>query len=136
MGAVPDVVVSTPDELSVRHDGNALPLLETAQFLYGVTPPLPCNCTEKAEPTAPVRLLLVVVTVGVAGTVMVAVPVFEVSAMEVAVTVTVCAELVGAGAINVVELVVEPERVPALLVHVTPAVFLSLDMVAVKVVVF
>ena len=55
--------------------------------------------TEYALPTLPARLLLVVVIVGIGGTVNVIVPVFVASAIEVAVMVTVCAELVAAGAV-------------------------------------
>ena len=33
MGALPDVVESTPAEFSVRQAGSALPVVETAQFL-------------------------------------------------------------------------------------------------------
>jgi hypothetical protein len=62
-------------------------------------PPLPCNASDKDAPTDPVRLELVVVTVGAAGTVMVAVPVMVDSATEVAVMVAVCDELVAAGAV-------------------------------------
>jgi hypothetical protein len=54
---------------------------------------------EYALPTAPVRFVLVEVTDGIAATVMLAFPVLEVSATEVAVTVIVCAELVAAGAV-------------------------------------
>jgi hypothetical protein len=80
----------------------------------------------------------VVVTVSLAGTVSVMVPFLEVSATEVAVTVTVCGELVAAGAVKVAEVVVVLERAPPpLTVHVTPSgvlpVFLSLVTVAVSV---
>jgi hypothetical protein len=99
VGAVPDVVVSTPAELRVRHAGSALPVLETAQFLYGGMPPLPCKVTENAVPTPPMRLVLVVVTASLAGTVIVTVPVCVDFATEVAVMVMLCDELVAAGAV-------------------------------------
>jgi len=46
-----------------------------------------------------------------------------------------CAELVAAGVVKVVEVVVEPDRVPALVVQFTPAEFLSFATTAVIVVV-
>ena len=75
------------------------------------------------------------VTAGAAGTVMVAVPVLVVSATEVAVIVMVCEVLVAAGAVNVAEVAVVFDRVPADAVQVTPAEFRSLVTAAVKVVV-
>ena len=64
----------------------------------------------------------------------VAVPDFVVSAIEVAVIVIVCAEAVVAGAVKVAEVVVVFDSVPPpLTVHVTPALFLSLVTVAVSV---
>jgi hypothetical protein len=80
---------------------------------------------------ATVRLVIA----GAAGTVIVTVPGFVESEIEVAVTVIVCAELVAAGTFKVVEVVVEPDRVPALVVQFTPAAFVSLATVAVIVVV-
>jgi hypothetical protein len=62
-------------------------------------PPLACNVTENELPTAPVRLALVEVTAGMAGTVMVTVPDCVVFATEVAVIVMFCCELVAAGAV-------------------------------------
>lgn len=79
--------------------------------------------------------MLVEVTAGAAGTVMVAVLDLLVSATEVAVIVTVCEELVAAGAVNVAEVVVSLDKVPALALQVTPAEFLSWLTVAVRVVV-
>jgi hypothetical protein len=73
---------------------------------------------------------------GVAGTVIVAVPDLVASAIEVAVTVTVFAELVGAGVVKVVDVVVEPDRVPALVVHLTPVLPLSFTTIAVNGAVF
>ena len=59
-----------------------------------------------------------------------------VSAIEVAVIVADCAELVGADAVNVAEVVVVFDRVPPpLTLQVTPAEFLSFVTVAVNVVV-
>jgi hypothetical protein len=76
------------------------------------------------------------VTAGAAGTVIVTVPVFVASATEVAVTVIDCAELVAAGAVYVAELVVSLDSdPPPLTLQVTPALFLSLAIVAVSVVV-
>jgi hypothetical protein len=60
------------------------------------------------------------------------VPVCVALATEVAVTVTVCAELVAAGRVIVAELVVVFDRVPAFVLQVTPAAFLSLVTDAVK----
>jgi len=65
--------------------------------------------------------------------VIVAVPVLVVSAIEVAVTVTVNAELEAGGAMYVAELLVDPDRAPPpLTVQVTPALFLSFATVAVR----
>jgi hypothetical protein len=115
--------VSAPvEELSVRQAGRGLPVLEIAQFLYGGMPPLACNWTENPPvPTEPVRLLLVVVTASLAGTVMLTVPDFVASLIEVAVTVTVCDELVAAGAVNVAEDVVAFVSDPAETANLTPA---------------
>lgn len=74
------------------------------------------------------------VTAGAAGTVITAVPDFVVSAIEVAVTVTVCEELVAAGSVIVAAVVEVPDRVPALVLQLTPAEFRSSATVAVKVV--
>lgn len=127
---------STPAVLSERHGGRTPLPLASAQFLYGVMPPVPDSVTEYAVPTETVCCAVVrAVIAGAAGTVIVAVPFFEVSAIEVAVTVIVCAELVAAGAVRVTPLVLELERVPALVAHVTPAAFLSLVTVADSVVV-
>jgi hypothetical protein len=57
-----------------------------------------------------------------------------VSATEVAVTVTVWLDEVAAGSFNVAEVTVWPERVPAVALHVTPPLFLSLVTVAVRVI--
>jgi hypothetical protein len=92
-------MASTPAELSVMHEGSALPLDDTAQFLYGGMPPLPFSWIENAAPTVPNSCVLVVPTVGAAGTVIVAVPILVASATEVAVTVTVRLELEGVGAV-------------------------------------
>jgi hypothetical protein len=63
-------------------------------------PPEPVNCSEYTAPTVPVNcVLLGGVIAGLAGIVSVTLPVFVVSATEVAVTVTVCAALVAAGAV-------------------------------------
>ena len=63
-------------------------------------PPVPASCSEYAAPTAPVNCaLLGAVIAGLAGTVSVTLPVCVVSATEAAVTVTVCAALVAAGAV-------------------------------------
>lgn len=87
-------------------------------------PPLAANVTEYAEPTAPAASELVVID-GAAGTVMLAVPFFVPSAIDVAVTLTVKAELEAAGAVYVALLVV-PEMVPPPLTdQLTPALFLS-----------
>jgi hypothetical protein len=70
-------------------------------------PPVPASVTEYVVPTATDCWALVrLVIAGAAGTVIVAVPVLVVSATEVAVIVTVCEELVAAGAVNVAEVVV------------------------------
>jgi hypothetical protein len=100
-------------------------------------PPVPASVTEYAVPTATdcwaaVRLVIA----GAAGTVIVAVPgVADGLATDVAVTVTVCAELVAAGSVIVAEVVVVFDRVPALVLQLTPAAFLSFVTVAVRVVV-
>jgi hypothetical protein len=78
------------------------------------------------------------VIAGSAATVSVTLPVFVVSATEVAVTVTVCAEAVAAGAVYVAEVFVVFDRVPPpLTLHETPSgvplVLLSLLTVAVSV---
>jgi hypothetical protein len=63
-------------------------------------PPVPANCSEYAAPTAPVNWApLGGVIAGLAGIVSVTLPVFVVSATEVAVTVTVCVEELAAGAV-------------------------------------
>jgi hypothetical protein len=80
---------------------------------------------------AAVRLVIA----GAAGTVIVAVLLFVVSATEVAVTVTVCEELVAAGSVIVAEVVVSLDRVPALVLQVTPFESWSSMTVAVRVVV-
>jgi hypothetical protein len=99
-------------------------------------PPVPASVTEYVVPTATdcwaaVRLVIA----GAGGTVIVAVPVLVVSATEVAVIVIVCKELVASGAVNVAEVVVVFDRLPALVLQVTPAEFRSLVTAAVRVVV-
>jgi hypothetical protein len=112
----------------VRHEGR-LPLVMVQ--VYGVIPPVADSVTEYAEPTAPTNCVEVVATEGVAGTVMVTVAVLEVSDTEVAVTVTVCADEVAAGAVKVAAVVEVFDRVPPpLTLHVTPALFESLVTVA------
>jgi hypothetical protein len=99
-------------------------------------PPVPASVTEYAVPTATACWAAIrLVIAGAAGTVIVAVPVSAVSATEVAVTVTDWEELVAAGSVIVAEVVVVLDRVPALVLQVTPAEFWSLVTVAVKVVV-
>jgi hypothetical protein len=99
-------------------------------------PPLACNVIEYAVPTVPVRLVLVEVTAGAAGTVIVAVPVLLVSATEVAVIVADCDELVAAGAVYVAPVVDVFDSVPPpLTLQVTPPEFLSFVTVALTVVV-
>jgi len=99
-------------------------------------PPLPWSVSDKAVPTAPVKLVLVVVTAGAAAMVIVAVPDFDVLATDVAVIVTDCDEPVAAGAVYVAELVVALDSVPGpLIVQVTPLEPWSLVTVAVSVVV-
>jgi hypothetical protein len=127
---------STPvDAFRVKQEGNVP--AATAQFLYGGMPPVPASVAEYAVPTATdcwaaVRLVIA----GAAGTVIVAVPgVADGLATDVAVTVTVCAELVAAGSVIVAEVVVVFDRVPALVLQLTPAAFLSFVTVAVRVVV-
>jgi hypothetical protein len=72
------------------------------------------------------------VTVGAAGTVIVTAPDLEVSATEVAVTVTVSAELEAAGAVYVAPVVVSFDSAPPpLTLHVTPPGVLSFVTVAV-----
>jgi hypothetical protein len=72
---------------------------------------------------------------GAAGTVIVALPDFWLFAIDVAVTVTVIAELVAAGAVKVAEVFVSLDSAPPpLTAHVTPSLFLSFCKVAVKVV--
>jgi hypothetical protein len=66
---------------------------------------------------------------------MVTVPVLVLSATEVAVIVIDCGELVAAGAVNVADVVVVFDRVPAEAVQATPAVLRSFVTVAVRVVV-
>jgi len=79
--------------------------------------------------------VLVEVTDGVAGTVIVAVELFDVSVIEVAVMVAVCEALVAAEAVKVAVLVVLFDSVPApLTLQVTPAEVESLLTVAVNVV--
>lgn len=94
---MPFAVVSVPSDLSVRHAGRVVPLPNA--HVNGGMPPLAASLTENALPTAPVRLALVVVTAGAAGTVIVTVPVCVFLATEVAVMVTVCCEPVAAGAV-------------------------------------
>jgi hypothetical protein len=98
-------------------------------------PPLAAKVTEYAEPTAPAVSELVVID-GAAGTVICAVPLFVPSAADVAVTVTVKAELEAAGAVYVALLAV-PEIVPPPLTdQLTPALFLSFVTTADSVAVF
>jgi hypothetical protein len=79
----------------------------------------------------------VVVTTGIAGIVMVTLPVFVLSAIDVAVMVIVCCELVAAGAVKVAEDVVVFDSVPPpLTLQFTPAAFLSFVTVTLTVVVF
>lgn len=84
-------------------------------------------------PTVAPASVLVVID-GAAGTVRVTEELLVESATEVAVTVMVWDEAVAAGAVYVVEVVVDPPSVPPpLTVHVTPAEFLSLVTLAVTV---
>ena len=99
--------------------------------MYGEIPPLPASVAVRAVPTVPVND--VVVMEGVAGTEIVTVPVLLVLATEVAVIVTVCAEPVAAGAVKVAEVVVLFDRVPAVVLQLTPWLFTSLATVAVRV---
>lgn len=95
-------------------------------------PPDPAIVTEYALPTVAAARELVVI-VGVAGTVSVSDPAFVASAMEVAVTVMVCTELVAAGAVYVAEEVVLFDSAPPpLTAQETPPAFLSFATLAVK----
>lgn len=123
----------TPAEVSERHEGRDEPEAAAQLHVYELMPPLPAMVTDFAMPTDQARLALVVVIDGAAGIVMVVVPVLVVSAIDVAVMVTVCDELVAAGAVKVAELVVVLESVPLLVLQVTPALFLSWATVAVSV---
>ena len=106
--------------------------------VYGAMPPVLANCSEYAAPTEPVNCVpLGAVIAGLAGIVSVKLPVLVLSATEVAEMITVCADVVAAGAIKVTEVVVIFDRVPPpLTLHVTPLVPLSLVTVAVSVIAF
>jgi hypothetical protein len=111
VGAVPEVVVRTPVDLRVRHAGSVVPLPRA--HVKGGIPPLACRAAEYMLPTEPARLASVEISAGIAGTVIVAVPLLVVSAIEVAVIVAVCELLVGAEAVKVAEVVVSFDIVPA-----------------------
>ena len=99
-------------------------------------PPLTCSVTLKEAPTELLRAVPWVVTAGIAAIVMVTVAVCEGSAIDATVMVADCEELVAAGAVNVAEVVVSFDRAPApVMLHDTPAAFLSLATVAISVVV-
>jgi hypothetical protein len=120
----------TPAADNVRHEGR-VPL--EMDHVYGETPPETASVWENCVPTEACGIVVVVIE-GAGGTVNVTVAVSEVLATEVAVTVTVVAELAAAGAVYVAEVVVVFERVPPPLTdHVTPAAFLSFVTVAVNV---
>jgi hypothetical protein len=68
-----------------------------------------------------------VVILGAAGIVNVKVAVLVVSATDVAVMVTVCDELVAAGAVKVTPVALWLESVPPVVLQLTPSLFLSLD---------
>jgi hypothetical protein len=94
------IPLMTPADVIVRQLGSEPAL---SFHVYGEMPPFPARVTEYAAPTVPARLAPVVVIDGAAGTVMVADADLLVSAMEVAVTVTVWADEVAAGAVYVAE---------------------------------
>ena len=86
----------TPAEFKVRPAGSVDPPARLHE--YGGMPPAPARVAEYEVPTVPAASDEVVIA-GPAATIIVDVPLFEVSAIEVAVTVTVSAEAVGAGAV-------------------------------------
>jgi hypothetical protein len=92
---VPAIDAFEPDAVIVRQPGN-VPLVNFQ--VYGGTPPETASCWEYAIPTAPGPNPAAVIA-GLPATLIVALAVLLGSATEVAVTVTISAELEGAGAV-------------------------------------